>query len=184
MHSQRNKRTRALGWALAVPVVLAATAAAAAPPAHSAKVTATFGLPSLHRTQAAVTYDRRSVPEGSRVQVVERPSGRTGDAGSVTLVTLRVWGLEPNRRYDAYVYTRRCGVSPAAAGSRTQDGPSREHYPQNEVWLNFKTNRRGAGTARVGQYWLFNLMPGQANSVVIHSPVTKARAACVTVPFT
>jgi superoxide dismutase, Cu-Zn family len=167
-----------------VPVALAATAAVAAPPAHSAKVNGTFASPRLCRTHAAVTYDRRRVPEGSRVQVVERLSGKGGDAGSVTFVTLRVWGLEPTRRYDAYVYTRRCGVTPAAAGSRTQAGPSREHYPQNEAWLNFRTNRRGAGIARVGQYWLFNLMPGQASSVVIHSPVTKARAACVTVPFT
>jgi superoxide dismutase, Cu-Zn family len=187
MQSLRNTRIRPRGWALAVPVVpivLAATAAAAAPPAHSAEVTATFAPPSVYRTHAAVTYDGRSVPEGSRVQVVESPSGKGGDAGNVTFVTLRVWGLGPNKRYDAYVYTRRCGATPAAAGRRTQAGPSREHYPQNEIWLNFTTNRRGAGTARVGQYWLFNLMPGQASSVVIHSPVTKARAACVTVPFT
>lgn len=184
MKPQRNTRTRPLGWAFAVAALLAPTAAAAAPPAHSAEVTATFASPTLYRTHAAVTYDRKSVPEGSRVQVVERPSGRGGDAGSVTFVTLRVWGLEPNTRYDAYMYRRRCGATPAAAGRRTQDGPNSEHYPQNEVWLNFRTDRRGAGAARVGQYWLFNLMPGQANSVVIHSPVTKARAACVTVPFT
>jgi hypothetical protein len=53
------------------------------------------------------------------------------------------------------------------------------------VWLNFKTNRRGNATAKVGQYWRFNLgQSNHANSVVIHSHTTKAPVACVTVPFT
>ena len=67
------------------------------------------------------------------------------------------------------------------SGKRVQNGPSAEHYSQNEVWLNFKTNRSGGATSRVRQYWIFN--PGQANSVVIHSHATKAGVACVTVPF-
>jgi superoxide dismutase, Cu-Zn family len=152
---------------------------------RSARVSAMFASPSRYKIHPAVTYDQTSVPTGSRVQVVEKPQDKGGDAGNVTLETLRVWGLRPNRKYDAYVYTRRCGATPAAAGARTQDGPSREHYPQNEVWLNFTTNGHGNGTSRAGQYWRFNLgQATQANSVVIRSHATEAPVACVTVPFT
>jgi superoxide dismutase, Cu-Zn family len=111
------------------------------------------------------------------MKVVERPNEKGG-----LNVTLRVWRLAPSRRYDLDVYTRPCGATPAAAGRRTQDGPSTEHYPQNEVWLDFKTDRRGNATASAAQYWIFE--PGEANSVVIRSHATGARVACVTVPFT
>jgi superoxide dismutase, Cu-Zn family len=159
-----------------VPVALVATATAASAD-RSAKVAAAFAQPELYETHPAVTYDQTSVPEGSRVKVVEWPNEKGG-----LNVTLRVRRLAPSRRYDAYVYTRPCGATPAAAGRRTQDAPRAEHCPQNEVWLNFKTNRRGDATARAAQYWIFE--PGEANSVVIHSHTSKARVACVTVPFT
>jgi superoxide dismutase, Cu-Zn family len=162
---------------LAAPVVLIAPTATAASAAHRAQVTATFASPALYKTHPAVTYDPSSVPAGSRVRGVERPNDKGGLG-----VTLRVWGLDPNRSYDAYVHTRRCGVTSAAAGGRTQNGPHKDHYWQNEVWLDFKTNRDGQASSQVGQYWTFN--PGQANSVVIHSHSTGARVACVTVPFT
>ncbi len=161
---------------LAAPVVLIAPTASAAPGAHRAEVTATFASPALYETHPAVTYDERSVPTGSRVQVVESPNDKGG-----LVVTLRAWGLHTNTSYDAYVYTRRCGVTPATAGRRTQNGPSSQHYPQNEVWLDFKTHRRGDASSRVAQYWTFN--PGQANSVVIHSHSSGARVACITVHF-
>jgi hypothetical protein len=184
MHAHRRNRRLALALALAVPAALAATTAAASADRH-ASVTATFASPRLYKTHPAVTYDQRSVPKGSRVQVVEKPQDKPGDAGNVTLETLTVRALRPNRRYDAYVYTRRCGATAAAASRRTQDGPRRDHYPQNEVWLSFKTNRLGNATAKAGQYWRFNLsQSSQANSVVIHSHITQAPVACVTVPFT
>jgi superoxide dismutase, Cu-Zn family len=185
MHAHRWDRRLALAVALAVAAALVATTVTAASADRSAKVTARFASPRLYKTHPAVTYDQSSVPMGSRVQVVEKPQDKGGDAGNVTLETLRVWGLRANRKYDAYVYTRRCGATPAAAGGRTQAGPSSEHYPQNEVWLNFKTNRRGDAATHAGQYWRFNLDHGasQANSVVIHSHTTKAPVACVTVPF-
>jgi superoxide dismutase, Cu-Zn family len=184
MQPRRSNRTLTLAVAAAVPAVLLAATAIAASGDRSAKVTARFAAPESYKTHAAVTYDQRSVPVGSRVRVVEKPQDKPGDAGNVTLETLKVWGLRPNRRYDAYVHTRRCGATAATAGRRTQDGPSGGHYPQNEVWLNFRTDRRGDATARAGQYWIFE--PGhasQANSVVIQSHVTKAAVACVTVPF-
>ena len=123
---------------LAAPAALAVAATAASADRH-AKVTATFATPALYKTHPAVTYDQQNVPKGSWVQIVEQPQDKPGDAGNVTLETLRVRGLTPNRMYDAYLYTRRRGAAPAAAGRRTQDGPSRDHYQQNEVWLDFKT---------------------------------------------
>jgi Cu-Zn family superoxide dismutase len=174
-----------LALALAAAAALIATTATAASADRSAEVTAAFASPGLYKTHPAVTYDQSSVPKGSRVQVVEKPQNKGGDAGNVTLETLRVWGLRPNRKYDAYVYTRRCGSTPAAAGGRTQAGPSSEHYPQNEVWLDFKTNRHGNAPSHAGQYWSFNLgQASQANALVIHSHASKAPVACVTVPFT
>lgn len=169
---------------LAAPAALAVAATAASADRH-AKVTATFATPALYKTHPAVTYDQQNVPKGSWVQIVEQPQDKPGDAGNVTLETLRVRGLTPNRMYDAYLYTRRCGAAPAAAGRRTQDGPSRDHYQQNEVWLDFKTNRLGNATANAGQYWSFNLgQSSQANSVVVLSHATQAPVACITVRFT
>ena len=129
-----------------------------------------FASPAPYKTHPGSTYDGQSVPTGSQVEVMERPNNKGG-----LVVTLRVWGLDPYRRYDAYVYTKKCGATPAAAGRRTQNGPSKEHYPQNEVWLNFKTNRRGDAGSQVWQYWTFN--PGQANSVVIQPRATGGRVA-------
>jgi Cu-Zn family superoxide dismutase len=176
MQFQRKVRKLAIAFVLAAPVVLIAATATAASTDHHAKVTASFASPALYKTHPAVAYDRQSVPTGSQVEVMERSNDKGG-----LVVTLRVWGLDPNRRYDAYVYTKRCGATPAAAGRRTQNGPNKEHFPQNEVWLNFKTNRRGDASPQVWQYWTFN--PGQANSVVIQSHATGGRVACVSVPF-
>jgi len=36
----------------------------------------------------------------------------------------------------------------------TRTGPSKRHYPQNEIWLGFRTDARGDATASTRQYWL------------------------------
>lgn len=159
---------------VAIVMVVSTTSAASA--AADARVTATFASPSSFALHSGVTYDPVSVPVGSRVQVREKPNQWGG-----LVVDLNVWGLTPSTRFDAYVYTRPCGATPASAGKRTQDGPSTQHYPQNEVWLDFSTNVHGAAHSSDDQYWRFN--PGQANSVQLLSPTTKRVLACVTVPF-
>ena len=166
----------ALALALAMSFAAVATTATTASASPIAKVTALFMLPTSHRTSAAVTYDRSSVRLGSRVQVLEEPNNTGG-----LVVQLSVWGLTPDRKYDAYVYTHPCGLIPASDGTRTQNGPSKEHYAQNEVWLNFKTNVRGAAHSRVSQNWTFNA--DQANSVVLLSSNAARVLACLTVPF-
>jgi Cu-Zn family superoxide dismutase len=176
----RKNRKLVLGLAIGVPTLMAATAVVAtatpAPPAHKAKVTTRFASPSSYKTHPAVTYDQKSVPLGSRVQVSEKPNNKGG-----MIVTLKVAGLNPNTDYDAHVHAHPCSANPADSGGHVQNGPSTEAYEQNEVWLNFKTNRHGKATSQSAKYWTFE--PHQANSVVIHSHATKARLACITVPF-
>ena len=159
-----------------VAIIMVASTASAASAAADARVSATFAPPSSFASHLGVTYDPVIVPVGSRVQVRERPNQWGG-----VVVDLNVWGLTPSTRFDAYVYTRPCGATPASAGKRTQDGPSTQHYPQNEVWLDFSTNARGSAHASDDQYWRFN--PGQANSVQLLSPTTTRVLACVTVHF-
>ncbi len=176
---ETSKSISALALTLAMSfaaVATTATIASAAPASANAKVTALFKSPLSYRTNPAVTYDRSSVRLGSRVQVLEEPNTTGG-----LEVQLSVWGLSPNRNYNAYVYTRPCGVAPTSAGKRTQNGPSRAHYPQNEVWLNFRTNARGTAHSQDSQNWTFD--SGQANSVVWLSSNPARVVACVTVPF-
>ena len=174
-HQGIHRFASALMLALAVSVV-AAAAATASPASRSAKVTAVFSSPKSYKTNPAVTYDQSSVRRGTRVEVLERPN----DAGGLT-VKLSVWGLNPNTKYDAYVYTRPCGASPTNAGKRTQNGPSTGHYSQNEVWLDFKTNLRGDAHSQAAQDWTFKA--GQANSVVFLAYNSARVVACVTVAF-
>jgi len=171
-----DKHVTTLMLAVVVPVVAVATMAEAAAATHSAKVTATFVVPTSYETSAAVTYDQSSVRRGSRVGVLERRN----DTGGL-IVELNVWGLNPNTRYDAFVYTRPCGATPGSVGTRVQNGPSTGHYPQNEVWLDFMTNLHGTAHSRADQNWPFNV--GQANSVVLLSHNAARVEACVTVPF-
>jgi superoxide dismutase, Cu-Zn family len=180
MTPPRKHRTRALTVALAAPALLVPATVMAGTPHQSVTVASTFASARSYRTHSAVTYDAASVPVGSRVLITERRQKAAGDAGNVKIETLRVWGIKRNTRYDAYAYTRPCGATPRAAGRRTQDGPSRGHYPQNEVWLGFKTNRRGEAASSARQYWS---LEKRAYSVVIQSHATSAVVACVTVLF-
>ena len=173
-HHGIPKFASALALAVSVAAIVTTAATAAAP--RSAKVIAMFVSPKSYKTNPAVTYDQSSVRRGSRVEVLEKPN----DVGGL-IVQLSVWGLTANKKYNAYVFTRACGATPASAGQRTQNGPSTEHYPQNEVWLNFKTNVSGAAHSQVAQNWTFK--EGQANSVVLLSNNAARVVACVTVPF-
>ncbi|MGW7523909.1 superoxide dismutase family protein [Streptomyces sp. NPDC054783] len=140
-----------------------------------------FSSPATTGKSQAVAYDQSLVPAGALVQVrqITRPSG-------ATTVELRVAGVEPNHLFGVHVHQKACGADPAAAGMHYQNKPGMDaaHVnKQNEVWLDFKSNARGNGSAVATHTWAFR--KGQASSVVIHSkPGTKgARAACLTVHF-
>jgi Cu-Zn family superoxide dismutase len=157
---------------------------------RNVEVTATF----TKELGAAVTYDWRLVEPGSHATV----SSRSG--GGITVVTLMVQGFEPERWYAAHVHTDPCGVKGADAGPRFQNvvdpvQPSldpRFANPQNEIWLDLRTDKAGAGTGETTVAW--QIPPDRRpKSVVIHTKPTAtrpglagmagARAACISVEF-
>jgi Cu-Zn family superoxide dismutase len=137
---------------------------------------ATFEDPGTAST--ALTYDRKLVPEGARIEVRQYVEG-----DGATAVALRVDGMVPGHVYGAHVHQKPCGADPAAAGGHYQHDPSAGATPQNEVWLDFTADARGAGRAGARHDWGFR--PGEAGSVVIHDEPgdSGARVGCFTVPF-
>lgn len=149
-------------------------------------VQATFG--SSGSGQAAVTYDRTLVPEGSMAGVLSVTRPQHG-----TVTRLGVRGLVPNRAYGAHVHTRPCGQAGEDAGPHYQHvrGPSGDPAyanPDNEIWLDFTTNAAGTGFAVSRVDWTFG--EREPGSVVIHDHHTAtapgeagsagSRLACVT----
>ena len=77
-----------------------------------------------------------------------------------TSVALTVAGLLPNRGYAAHLHTRPCGPTGADAGphfqnrvdpAATPEQPSTDPAyanPQNEFWLDVRTDAAGAGQTR------------------------------------
>ncbi|MEV0846032.1 superoxide dismutase family protein [Streptomyces sp. NPDC049954] len=148
-----------------------------------------FAEPGKQGAQAgrgrAFTYDTSLVPSGAGVDVEQRTDGRG------TTVILRVAGLAAGHGFGAHVHTGTCAADPAAAGGHYQnrrdpEQPSKDAAyanERNEVWLDLRTDDRGAGTAKARHTWHFR--PGEARSVVLHEAPGGAgeRVACFTVPF-
>ncbi|WP_217178453.1 superoxide dismutase family protein [Streptomyces sp. AC495_CC817] len=142
----------------------------------------------------AVTYNADLVPVAGRVQVKEE---LRRDGG--TRVELRLRDLVANRVYGAHVHTKPCGKLPADAGPHYQDEADPKQpsvdpeyaNPENEVWLDVRTNEDGSARSVAVVDWRFR--EGGARSVVLHEAATStheghagtagARLACVNVPF-
>ncbi|MCC9710481.1 superoxide dismutase family protein [Streptomyces sp. MNU76] len=142
----------------------------------------------------AVTYNADLVPVAGRVQVKEE---LRRDGG--TRVELRLRDLVANRAYGAHVHTKPCGRLPADAGPHYQDEADPKQpsvdpayaNPENEVWLDVRTNEDGSARSVAVVDWRFR--EGGARSVVLHEAATStheghagtagARLACVNVPF-
>ncbi|MET8645034.1 superoxide dismutase family protein [Streptomyces sp. NPDC057746] len=185
--------------ALAVTAVLAGptTLASAEDGSRTVKAEGQFVPSSPFHPSKPVTYDSKTVPVGARISVVEQVGGPVG--GAATSVRLQVSGLLPNRVYGAHVHTKPCGRTPDASGPHYQNvkdpnQPSTDPAyanPENEVWLDFRTDAQGRATAESRHGWSFR--PGEARSVIIHEHGTAtkpgeagmagARLACLTVPF-
>ncbi|MGW5732324.1 MULTISPECIES: superoxide dismutase family protein [Streptomyces] len=154
-------------------------------PCYESKVGARFAPPTAFVSSSAITYDKKLVPAGSRIEVEQR-----GGPGGMA-VTLRVQGMKPGHAYGAHVHQKPCGADPAAAGGHYQDRqdpvqPSENPAyvnPENEVWLDFTAREDGSGEASARHDWEFR--PGGAASVVLHREQGGAgdRLACFTVPF-
>ena len=150
------------------------------------------------RATTAVTYNPALAPEGATIKV-----DVNARAGS-TEVRLDVGGLLPSRGYAAHAHVNPCGptgdvagphfqnqVDPAAAPGKPSTDPAYAN-PQNEIWLDLRTDGAGAGGSRVEVPFTFT---GRAPaSVVIHEAEMTgtapgqagsagARLACITVPF-
>ncbi|MFJ4961002.1 superoxide dismutase family protein [Streptomyces sp. NPDC088729] len=136
-----------------------------------------FSPPGAFVPSDALTYDAHLVPPAARIEVAQY-ADRAG-----TGVAARLEGFVANRAYGAHVHTSPCGADPAAAGPHYQHRLSATADPENEVWLDFRTDRHGNGAAWARHGWGFR--EGGARSVVIHDEQGGAgeRIACFTVPF-
>jgi Cu-Zn family superoxide dismutase len=145
------------------------------------------------KDDAATSYDKTLVPEGAKVVVAEYVYD-----GSTT-VTLNVRGLVPNRAYGAHAHAMPCGPKGDDAGPHFQHQPDpvtpsvdpRYANPQNEIWLDFKTDAQGNATTATTVPWVFS--DRRAASVIIHAEPTQtepgkagtagARLACLSFSF-
>jgi Cu-Zn family superoxide dismutase len=150
------------------------------------------------RATTAFTYNPALAPEGATIEVDVTPRGTS------TEVLLDVEGLLPNRGYAAHAHVNACGptgdaagphfqnrVDPAAAPGKPSTDPAYAN-PQNEIWLDLRTDGDGDGESRVEVPFAFT--DRAPASVVIHEAETTgtaagqagtagARLACITVPF-
>jgi superoxide dismutase, Cu-Zn family len=194
------------GQAPATPAgTAAAPAASAAAPSGVDADTDQAGPDAAEGTLAApdkatnaFTYNPALAPEGADLSVdVETAAGTTE-------VALDVEGLLPNRGYAAHAHVNPCGatgdaagphfqnrVDPAAAPGKPSTDPAYAN-PENEIWLDLRTDGEGSGEATATVPFLFT--DRAPASIVIHEAETTAtapgqagsagaRLACITVPF-
>ncbi len=143
----------------------------------------------------AISYNPDLAPIGAAMTATVIPTSE----GSMAELT--VFGLLPHRAYVAYAYAKACGATADAAGRRFQNhldpaasarAPSTNPTyanPDNEFWLDVRTDVAGAGNARTTvPFALSDRTPG---SFVVHDEVLSstdqgqagtvgARVACLT----
>ena len=149
-------------------------------------------------TTRAETYNPALAPLGAHLRAVLAPSGESTNA------EFTVSGLLPNRGYAVQANVNSCGgyadaegphyqnridpaVTPAATGMAPSTDPKYAN-PNNEIWLDVRTDAAGAGDSRTTvPFTLSDRTPG---SFVVHDAVlstTKGhagkagdRVACLT----
>ncbi|MHA6631235.1 superoxide dismutase family protein [Pseudonocardia sichuanensis] len=185
----------------AVPEAPLAPPAPIAPPTPQtplADVEAEGTLAPPEQAQDAFTYDPAQAPVGAELAV------EAGASDGATRVRLEVEGLLPDRGYAAHAHARPCGPTGDAAGphfqnevdpAATPEQPSTDPAyanPQNEIWLDLRTDAEGDGEASTEVPFVFS--DRAPASVVIHEAETTAtaageagsaggRLACLNVPF-
>jgi superoxide dismutase, Cu-Zn family len=150
------------------------------------------------RASNAFTYDTALAPEGAHLAVYVSASPAS------TRVHLVVEGLVPERGYAVHAHANPCGATGDGAGphfqnrpdpAATPDKPSTDPAyanPQNEIWLDLRTDGDGNGESSTEVPFVFGARAPA--SVVIHEAATTAtgpgqagsaggRLACLTVPF-
>jgi superoxide dismutase, Cu-Zn family len=119
----------------------------------------------------AVTYNPALAPAGSRLAVTMIPSDLS------TTAELTVEGLLPNRGYAVHAHTNACNnpdfvgphyqnrIDPAATSQSPSTDPEYAN-PNNEIWLDVRTDAAGSGMSRVTVPFVFtDRGPG---SIVMH----------------
>ena len=181
------------------PSAAADTAAADSSGEASATPLAEGELAPAGRAADAFTYDPAQAPEGATMEV------SSATQGTSTVVRLEVSGLQPDRGYAAHAHVNACGATGDVAGPHFQNNPDPAAAPgkpsvdpayanpQNEVWLDLRTDEDGNGEATATVPFVFS---GRAPaSVVLHEGMMTmtepgkagtagGRLACLTVPFT
>jgi Cu-Zn family superoxide dismutase len=129
-------------------------------PAQTPKV----GTDSATTTRAE-TYNPALAPLGGHLRAVLAPSGES------TNVEFTVSGLLPNRGYAVQANVNSCGgfpdaegphyqnridpaVTPAATGMAASTNPEYAN-PNNEIWLDVRTDASGSGTSRTTVPFVF-----------------------------
>ncbi|MEJ2866181.1 superoxide dismutase [Actinomycetospora sp. OC33-EN08] len=127
----------------------------------------------------ALTYSP-AAPAGANLTV------ETVRAQDSTTATLTASGLQPNRGYAAHLHTRPCGatgndagphfqnrVDPAATPEKPSSDPAYAN-PENEFWLDVRTDAAGAGTS--GATVPFALTDRAPASLILHEKEMTATA--------
>ena len=153
-----------------------------------------FGSGTLtmpNSTSKAITYDPDLAPIGAAMTATIIPTSEGSRA------QLTVLGLLPDRGYAVYAHDKTCGTTTSAAGERfqihrdpaaTSAAPSTDpNYanPDNEIWLDVRTDDAGTGTsATTIPFVLTDRVPG---SLVVyagmHTPPNPAQAGNVGAPI-
>lgn len=165
---------------------------------ETAEPTSEGALAVPAQADGAFTYNPALAPEGATMTADVESTAAT------TSVTLEVEGLLPDRGYAAHVHANPCGPTGDAAGPHFQNnvdpaaGPGKPSTdpayanPQNEMWLDLRTDGEGNGeaTAEVP----FGFTDRVPASIILHeAPATAtepgkagtagARLACLDVDF-
>jgi Cu-Zn family superoxide dismutase len=194
----RTKATVFTGTVLLAAGLAACSSGGAVTPASTPTSTAATPVAGTALAEPAasgeqprgITYDAKRVPVGAQLATSAKVDG------GKTTVTLTVTGLLPNTKYGSHVHTKPCGAKPADSGPHYQNEKdpvapsvdSKYANADNEIWLDFTTDDKGAAESSATVGWEFR--KGEANSVVVHAAHTSTehgkagtagdRLACLT----
>ncbi|MGH3784547.1 MAG: superoxide dismutase [Pseudonocardiaceae bacterium] len=173
-----------------------APAAAVESPESPVSLYGSGTLTTPNPASQAITYNPDLAPIGAAMTASLIPS-----SDGSTRAELTVSGLLPNRGYAAHAHTKACGAAASAAGPHFQNhiDPAatpqalstnpRYANPNNEIWLDVRTDSAGAGTSSTTlPFILTDRAPG---SIVMHEAMRTltdpghsgqagARIACLT----
>jgi Cu-Zn family superoxide dismutase len=152
-----------------------------------------FGSGTLtmpNSTSKAITYNPDLAPIGAALTATIIPTSE----GSTAQLT--VLGLLPDRGYTVYAYEKACGPTANAAGARfqnrrdpaaTSSAPSTHPQyanPDNEIWLDVRTDDAGTGTsAATLPFVLTDRAPGSLMIyATMRAPQERARAGSIGSP--